>query len=205
MFERKLLRSNILLVIITCLLIINSILLECLHGATFLGIGSVGWVWMHVVLASIWAASIFYHLYLHWGNIRHWFGKMVHPGNKLTMLLAWLSLILLLTGIAATVCVGYGVGHTPIGGIHGKIGLFVMVLMVFHLSKRWKWFKNRRSGKAFRPIVDNEKCVICGMCLKKCPAKVFEKRNKRIIASNTDYCLQCRKCVLHCPKQAIRE
>lgn len=28
-------------------------------------------------------------------------------------------------------------GHPHLGGIHGKIGLFVILLMALHLLKRW--------------------------------------------------------------------
>lgn len=203
MSDRKLLRSNVLLIIISCFTITSSILLECLHGDTFLGVPFIVWVWTHIALGVVWSIAIFYHLFLHWGNIRYWFKKIIRLNSKLTMCLAWLFFIILFTGIVAAVNIGMGIGHTPIGGLHGKLGLLAIVLIIFHLYKRWKWLRNRKSGNAYRPIVDNTKCVACEMCLKRCPAQVFEKQGNLIVACRTDYCLQCMKCVRHCPKQAI--
>lgn len=184
-------------------MIISSVLLECLHGASAFGIEPSVWVAIHIIVGLLWSANVLYHLYLHWGSISQWPKKFRSLKSKLTMCLTWLMVAILVTGIISTITIVMGLGHTPIGGIHGKIGLLAMTLAIFHLLKRWKWFKNRNNGTAFRPVVDTTKCVSCGLCVKRCVAQVFEKQGNRVVASHTDYCLQCKKCIAHCPKKAI--
>ncbi|HHT02855.1 MAG TPA: RnfABCDGE type electron transport complex subunit B [Bacteroidales bacterium] len=71
------------------------------------------------------------------------------------------------------------------------------------------------------PVVDEEKCVACGACVKECPRKIIELRNKgiknrRVFVScvNTEKgvmskkncnvsCIGCGLCVKACPFDAI--
>lgn len=60
--------------------------------------------------------------------------------------------------------------------------------------------------------LDEEKCIICGMCANACPNKVIqigtEKAGKKKIMTgyvmNIQYCLFCGLCVESCPKDALR-
>ena len=195
---------SILLIAVSILTIASSILLECLHGKSFLDIDFSTWIWLHIGMGIACSIVVFYHVYLHLKKPRHWLKWVFQLNSKLTKWLAWSFGIVAITGIIAMVCVCCGMGHTAIGGLHGKIGLFLIFLMIYHLIKRWTWFKGRIKGQTYYPSISNEKCIRCGLCVKRCPAQVFEKQGKQIVVSRTDYCLQCKKCVLHCPKGAIK-
>ncbi|MBB4044401.1 NAD-dependent dihydropyrimidine dehydrogenase PreA subunit [Bacteroides reticulotermitis] len=121
--------------------------------------------------------------------------------------MTYLYLLTLATGIPATIYIIAGHGHTHLGGIHGKFGIVAAIFMFLHIWKRLKWFKNRTSQSAapLRLKVDADKCKRCNLCVKRCPAQVFERQEKQVVALHTEYCFQCRKCVAHCPTHAIYE
>lgn len=35
-------------------------------------------------------------------------------------------------------------GHTPVGGIHGKLGFVALALMFGHTCKRLKWYQKNK-------------------------------------------------------------
>jgi pyruvate ferredoxin oxidoreductase delta subunit len=57
--------------------------------------------------------------------------------------------------------------------------------------------------RAFRPVVDKEKCVNCLLCWIYCPDSAIV-RQENCIAINYDYCKGCGICAHECPKQAIK-
>jgi len=57
--------------------------------------------------------------------------------------------------------------------------------------------------RAFRPVVDEAKCVNCLLCWIYCPDSAIARREKTI-AVNYDYCKGCGICAHECPKQAIK-
>ncbi len=62
----------------------------------------------------------------------------------------WLAILAFLTFISAFIALVHWVGeymHSPIGGIHGKIGLVFLVLAIGHTVKRIRFFKSRRLSK----------------------------------------------------------
>ncbi|HAC21759.1 MAG TPA: hypothetical protein DCF91_06630 [Porphyromonadaceae bacterium] len=193
MKDKSLYRFNYLLSLTALIALISSILLECIHGSVFLGLVFRFWVWLHVACCSLLMLMIGYHLYIH-GRMRY---------VKATQWLTVLGAITLVTGLIATVVFCLPQGSHVVGGIHGKLGLVAMVLMVLHFRKRLRWFKNRKAGKAFAPRVDVARCIGCKRCIKKCPASVFIIKDKKAATHHELFCLQCMKCVELCPKKAI--
>jgi len=55
--------------------------------------------------------------------------------------------------------------------------------------------------------IDEEKCIKCGLCVKKCPMKaleiVGEKKEDKKLKFTPELCLGCGVCVHKCPKDAI--
>lgn len=57
--------------------------------------------------------------------------------------------------------------------------------------------------RAFKPVVDKEKCVNCLICWIYCPDSAIIRQEKWI-EINYDYCKGCGICAHECPKQAIK-
>lgn len=55
--------------------------------------------------------------------------------------------------------------------------------------------------RAERPVVDNSKCKLCGVCWLYCPDGVIEIRDKVVI--DYEYCKGCGICAHECPFGAI--
>jgi len=57
--------------------------------------------------------------------------------------------------------------------------------------------------RAFRPVVDKEKCVNCLLCWIYCPDSAI-MRQEKWVEINYDYCKGCGICAHECPKHAIK-
>ncbi len=56
------------------------------------------------------------------------------------------------------------------------------------------------------PIINDEKCIGCGICASICPLQVFRfnKKEEKIPTVARPYeCWHCNACVLDCAKDAI--
>ena len=59
------------------------------------------------------------------------------------------------------------------------------------------------SWRVFRPVMDKEKCVECGVCMTYCPVNsIYGDENKKYYISY-DYCKGCGICAKECPRHAI--
>jgi len=53
-----------------------------------------------------------------------------------------------------------------------------------------------------RVVRDENKCINCGICTKKCPVNIDVQHLKEVKSSE---CLSCQTCVLNCPKEGALE
>jgi heme/copper-type cytochrome/quinol oxidase subunit 2 len=93
----------------------------------------------HIIVALISVVLGIIHIKLHFGN-SNWFKKFSKLKNQAIRILWWLFLVLMLSALAATIhwlVTGF---HSPIGGIHGKIGFLMMIFAIGHVVKRRKYF-----------------------------------------------------------------
>lgn len=103
-------------------------------------------VWIHIVVGIVFFIFIAYHIFLHFGN-SNWFSRFHKLKNRATRVLWWVSLATLTTGIIACFHWVMTFSHSPIGGIHGKIGFLMILLSIAHVLKRIKFFKSRSDKK----------------------------------------------------------
>jgi len=57
------------------------------------------------------------------------------------------------------------------------------------------------SWRSFRPVIDQSKCISCGMCRKFCPDVCIDLTPKATV--DYDYCKGCLLCVTVCPVKCI--
>lgn len=124
------------LLVLTIAILISGIQLEVTHSS---GLTSVC---VHIITGLLFMGLAAYHVFLHFGN-SNWLTKIRRQKNQLTRILWWVSLITLITGIAATVHWLVAFNHAPIGGIHGKLGFLMILLSSAHIIKRIKFFKRK--------------------------------------------------------------
>jgi NAD-dependent dihydropyrimidine dehydrogenase PreA subunit/nitroreductase len=55
------------------------------------------------------------------------------------------------------------------------------------------------------PVLDSDKCVKCGDCVKECPAGVYEQRRQQDVPMvvRESSCVECGHCMMRCPVDAI--
>lgn len=56
--------------------------------------------------------------------------------------------ILFFTLVAYHIFLHFSFTHSPIGGVHGKIGFFMIILAIGHICKRIKFFKSNKKVSA---------------------------------------------------------
>lgn len=102
-------------------------------------------VWAHVVLGVTLCALSFYHIYLHYKK-SNWFARFAKNPNKSTSILWWTFLLTAASGVAATAEWIAG-GHTPVGGVHGKIGFLMVIVGIVHVAGHIRKKKNARKSR----------------------------------------------------------
>ncbi|MHA1270484.1 MAG: 4Fe-4S dicluster domain-containing protein [Candidatus Helarchaeota archaeon] len=83
-----------------------------------------------------------------------------------------------------------------------------------HCGGLYPTFKYRVPGvkkSNFTPIINNNSCIKCETCIKKCPmGAIFhrwpmeEDNSDEMIIIKTDLCIGCGVCAINCPKEAIK-
>lgn len=134
--SEKLRICNWSLLALLVLTLASGIQLEVIHG------GSVLYVWCHIVIAILFTAFAVYHIELHFGW-KKWFSKFDKLKSNVTKILWWLFLLTVLSGVVALIHWLTADGHSPIGGVHGKIGFLMIAFAIGHTAKRIKFFKRK--------------------------------------------------------------
>ena len=53
------------------------------------------------------------------------------------------------------------------------------------------------------PVIDKEKCTLCGLCVDICPENVLAINAGTLVFANPDACTMCAQCESVCPEQAV--
>lgn len=63
------------------------------------------------------------------------------------------------------------------------------------------WFYGKTKNYTKNPKIDSKKCVGCGACVRLCPMRNIELRDRKAVSGNR--CTMCYRCFSNCPRQAI--
>ncbi len=70
-----------------------------------------------------------------------------------------------------------------------------------------EFVKGYQAGQAKNPVkllpmTDEEKCVVCGVCVDVCPMEAIDREDVSVVDASK--CIKCCACVKECPKEAKR-
>lgn len=54
------------------------------------------------------------------------------------------------------------------------------------------------------PVINKQKCVLCGLCVDTCPEHVLALQAGELIFANPQGCVYCADCEETCPEGAVR-
>lgn len=60
------------------------------------------------------------------------------------------------------------------------------------------------SWKAFKPVVDFEKCIHCMICVVDCPEDCIPSKNEKRKETDLSFCKGCGICAQVCPVKCIK-
>jgi len=71
---------------------------------------------------------------------------------------------------------------------------------------------NTGTWRTFKPVVDHDRCIACGICSRVCPEgcifpvgdKLLQKKGKVFFEHDLDYCKGCGICAQECPVKCIK-
>ena len=141
MNKKLLYKINISLILVGILVLLSSIQLEMAEGYSFFDIEFNYWVILHLIITIIISVLIYYHLAIRWGGVTNWIRNFKKIKSKQVKWLSWLFLVTFITGIISTLIFFKDGSHSGVGGFHGKFGFITLILMSFHLNKRFRWYK----------------------------------------------------------------
>lgn len=139
MKKRYLYKINVLLLVMLVPALVSSLLQEFLGGADMHYVTNNMLTIIHLIVCVPMLLFVGVHLWANCGKITQWFAKIRRQKAQIQWLF-WLSVLTFVSGVAAMV-VYFSHGHTPVGGIHGKLGFVALALMIWHTYRRLKWYK----------------------------------------------------------------
>lgn len=129
----KLKICNWALLPIALLMLVSGIQLEATGGR------DIVFVWIHIVIGIVFMAFCGWHIFLHYG-LGNWFARFRKNRSLVTKSLWWTAIVTFLSGVIATAHWMPNFQHSPIGGIHGKLGFAMIILAIAHILQRRKFF-----------------------------------------------------------------
>lgn len=126
---------DIILSILLVVVLVSSIINEVLGGSSLAALSNTSITIFHISVCLVLMTLAFIHIKAHYANLSRWI-NCLKKGKMQTRVVFILCAMTLVTGIASMV-VYFGHGHTPLGGVHGKIGFVALALMILHLVKRF--------------------------------------------------------------------
>lgn len=57
--------------------------------------------------------------------------------------------------------------------------------------------------RTYRPVIDQEKCIMCLRCFLVCPDGVIDKSGEKLVI-DYDYCKGCGVCAYECKSKCIK-
>ena len=120
------------------------------HGAisitdTFWGLHYLDWSGIHKTSTIVLSLLMAYHVLLHWKWYKNVVLKNLIANNRQVLLLSFIFIVSFLTGFIPWILqlgVGTDTIRRSILEIHDKLGIVLIVFLVLHIRKRFKWFKN---------------------------------------------------------------
>lgn len=131
---RKLKICNWSLLVSAILILVSSIQLEATGSR-----GEIS-VWIHIILALVFTFLAGWHIWLHFGW-SDWFVRFHKIRKPVTRILWYLLLLTVILGVAATIMWIGSQTHSPLGGVHGKVGFLMILVAIGHTVKRIKFFR----------------------------------------------------------------
>ena len=113
--------------------------LEYLQGEPFGATSNTLWVSIHLLVSLLMTLCVGWHLQLNWGTMQRWYNRFKTHHSKAIRFITIVFLLTTLTGIIA-IPLWLAQGHTGLGGVHGKIGYLLALVLFLHTKKHWRWF-----------------------------------------------------------------
>lgn len=133
----KLRLCNIFLFVLLLVLIASIVAVICCGHDGMLGLPLQAWTHLHITWAIILLVFLVWHLHLHFGW-KKWRTKISKLKSPATPKLYWLMWLAVISGLAAFIVNEILRIHTPLSGIHGVIGVLVILFSLGHVVKRRK-------------------------------------------------------------------
>lgn len=139
MKKRQLLICNYSLLLVMVIVVASGIVLECIHGKEFMGIGNHTLKWTHIIMSIALIALAWWHVRLNWNSAGNWAKRFASHRSRGFQLTAILFLATALTGLVS-IAIWLTHGHTVFGGVHGMIGFVCALFVLSHIIGHRKWF-----------------------------------------------------------------